>query len=155
MQISARVDYGVRALLVLTEHFYRDSKSVLKIELIAREQEIPMKFLESILIELKHSDIVTSVRGKEGGYRLSQLPSDVSIADVMRSLEGPLAAVRSERPESTEYEGVAEHLKDVWVATRAALRHVLEAISLEDVYRGKLPKHVETLLADKDAWVRR
>jgi Rrf2 family protein len=155
MQISARVDYGVRALLVLTEHFYRDSKSVLKIELIAREQEIPMKFLESILIALKHSDIVTSVRGKEGGYRLSQLPSDVSIADVMRSLEGPLAAVRSERPESTEYEGVAEHLKDVWVATRAALRHVLEAISLEDVYRGKLPKHVETLLADKDAWVRR
>lgn len=155
MQISARVDYGVRALLVLTEHFYQDSKSVLKIELIAKEQEIPMKFLESILIALKHSDIVTSVRGKEGGYRLSQLPSEVSIADVMRSLEGPLAAVRSERPESTEYEGVAEHLKDVWVATRAALRHVLEAISLEDVYRGKLPKHVETLLADKDAWVRR
>ena len=155
MQISARVDYGVRALLVLTEHFFYDSKSVLKIESIAKDQEIPMKFLESILIALKHSDIVTSVRGKEGGYRLSQLPSDVSIADVMRSLEGPLAAVRSERPESTEYEGVAEHLKDVWVATRAALRNVLESISLEDVYRGKLPKHVETLLADKDAWVRR
>lgn len=155
MQISARVDYGVRALLVLTDHFHQDGKSVLKIELIANEQDIPMKFLESILIALKHSDIVTSVRGKEGGYRLSQQPHDVSIADVMRSLEGPLAAVRSERPESTEYEGVAEHLKDVWVATRAALRNVLESISLEDVYRGKLPKHVETLLADKDAWVRR
>lgn len=155
MQISARVDYGVRALLVLTEQHHIDAKCVMKIESIATSQDIPLKFLESILIALKHSDIVTSVRGKEGGYRLSQLPSDVSIADVMRSLEGPLAAVRSERPESTEYEGVAEHLKDVWVATRAALRHVLEAISLEDVYRGKLPKHVETLLADKDAWVRR
>ena len=155
MQISARVDYGVRALLVLTEHFFHYSKRVLTIESLAKDQEIPLKFLESILIALKHSDIVTSVRGKEGGYRLSQLPSDVSIADVMRSLEGPLAAVRSERPESTEYEGVAEHLKDVWVATRAALRNVLESISLEDVYRGKLPKHVETLLADKDAWVRR
>jgi Rrf2 family protein len=155
MQISARVDYGVRALLVLTEQYYLDRKSVLKIESIATAQDIPLKFLESILVALKRSDIVTSVRGKDGGYRLSQLPGDISIADVMRSLEGPLAAVRSERPESTEYEGVAQNLKEVWVATRAALRNVLEAISLDDVYKGKLPSHVKKLLADKDAWVRR
>lgn len=155
MQISARVDYGVRALLVLTDQHHLDEKSVLKIESIATMQDIPLKFLESILIVLKRADIVTSVRGKEGGYRLAQTPDAVSIADVMRALEGPLAAVRSERPESTEYEGVAEHLKEVWVATRAALRSVLEAISLEDVYRGELPKHVTKMLSDKDAWVRR
>ena len=96
-----------------------------------------------------------SQRGAEGGYRLDRDPSEITIADVVRALDGPLAAVRGNRPEDVEYAGASEHLRDVWIAVRAAMRHVLEGISLEDVATNRLPSDVAELLAEPGAWQRR
>jgi Rrf2 family protein len=122
---------------------------------IATAQQIPIKFLEGILRQLRQAGIVASQRGAEGGYRLDRNPAEVSIADVVRALDGPLAAVRGMRPEDIEYPGAAEHLREVWMAVRASMRHVLENISLDDVATGKLPTDVSELLAEPGAWQRR
>jgi Rrf2 family protein len=122
---------------------------------IATAQQIPIKFLEGILRQLRQAGIVASQRGAEGGYRLDRNPAEVSIADVVRALDGPLAAVRGMRPEDIEYPGAAEHLREVWIAVRASMRHVLENISLDDVATGKLPTDVSELLAEPGAWQRR
>ena len=155
MHISAKADYGMRALLELAAAYEQDPRRLVKGEAIARAQDVPLKFLEGILRQLRQSGIVASQRGAEGGYRLDRRPDAVSIADVVRALDGPLAAVRGERPEDVSYSGAAEHLREVWVAVRVAMRHVLETITLADVASGHLPDEIGPLLAEPGAWRRR
>jgi Rrf2 family protein len=150
MQISAKVDYGVRALLVLAT-----SPEPMTAEAIAADQKIPSKFLGVILNDLRRAGILISHRGREAGYTLARTAAEISLADVIRALEGPLAQVRGVRPESAKYEGVAKHLQEVWVALRASLRGVLEHTNLEDVVKGDFPPEVAQLVAAPDAWVGR
>jgi Rrf2 family protein len=147
--ISAKVDYAVRALCTLAD---ADGRSVTA-ESLATAQGLPPKFLESILNDLRRAGLLLSQRGAEGGYRLSKPAKEISIADVIRPLDGPLAEVRGLRPEAASYEGSAEHLRDVWVAVRASLRQVLEQVSIADVVAGELPRGVRKLTADPDAWL--
>ena len=150
MQISAKVDYGVRALLVLAT-----SSEPMTVDAIAADQQIPSKFLGVILNDLRRAGILVSHRGREAGYNLGRPPSEVTVADVIRALEGPLAQVRGLRPETVRYEGAAQHLQDVWIALRASLRGVLEGISLENIAKGDLPPEVAELVAAPGAWVAR
>lgn len=154
MHISARVDYAMRALAELTIAQATTDRWV-KAESLARAQGIPMKFLEGILRDLRQAGIVVSQRGAEGGYRLGRAPEGISVADVIRALDGPLAAVRGRPPEETSYAGAAEHLQAIWIATRAALREVLEQVSLADVVSGSLPDPLAGLLDAPGAWKRR
>ena len=155
MHVSAKADYGMRALLELAVAYESDPTQLSKGDAIAKAQRIPLKFLEGILRQLRQAGIVSSQRGAEGGYRLDRSPSDVSIADVVRALDGPLAAVRGQRPEDLDYQGASEHLREVWIAVRASMRQVLEHISLADVASGALPSEVLGLLAEPGAWKRR
>ncbi len=151
MHISAKVEYAVRALLVLTA---ADGGPLSGVAL-ASAQELPPKFLDGILAELRRSNIIVSQRGSEGGYRLARDASSIALADIIRAIDGPLAAVRGEHPEVTTYEGAAKNLQDVWIAVRATLRSVLETTTLADVVSGKLPVNVKRLVADPDAWISR
>ncbi len=155
MHVSAKADYGVRALLELTVAHQESPTRLVKGEAISTAQDIPLKFLEGILRQLRQAGIVASQRGAEGGYRLDRDPASVSIADVVRALDGPLAAVRGQRPEYLEYSGASEHLQEVWIAVRASMRHVLENITLVDVASGTLPADVAGLLGEPGAWQRR
>lgn len=155
MHVSAKADYGMRALLVLTASHREDPARLVKGEAIAQAQGIPMKFLEGILRQLRQTGIVASQRGAEGGYRLDRDPGQVTIADVVRALDGPLAAVRGQRPEDLDYSGESEHLREVWVAVRGAMRHVLEGLTLADVAEGDFSPEVSALLAEPGAWQRR
>jgi Rrf2 family protein len=151
MRTTAKVDYAIRAAVELAAA----GDGQVKAERIAQAQAIPLKFLENILLDLKRAGIVQSQRGPEGGYRLALPADEVSLADVIRAVEGPLANVRGISPDQLEYEGAAERLREVWVAVRASLRAVLEHVTLADVARGELPAHVEELTRDPDAWARR
>jgi Rrf2 family protein len=124
-------------------------------EELARRQDIPAKFLENILADLRRSGIVASQRGADGGYRLARPATDVTVADIIRAVEGPLADVHGMPPETVTYTGAAAALQQVWVATRAALRSILEHVSVADVVAGRLPPVGEAALADPDAWARR
>ncbi|HEV8025156.1 MAG TPA: Rrf2 family transcriptional regulator [Candidatus Nanopelagicales bacterium] len=155
MHVSARVDYGTRALMELTDAWEIDPRGWTKGDAIAAAQDIPVKFLEGILRQLRQAGIVASQRGAVGGYRLDRAPADISIADVVRALDGPLAAVRDLRPEDVHYEGTSAHLREVWVALRAAMREVLEHTSLADIRTGQFPASVRTYLSDPQAWHRR
>ena len=154
MRVSAKADYAVRAAVERAAHA-NDSNSPLMGERIADAQGIPLKFLENILVDLRVAGLVNSRRGPDGGYWLAQPAGDVSIADVFRAAEGPLASVRGEKPEDLDYAGNAETLRDVWVALRASLRDVLEHVTLADVAAGKLPKGVTSLTREPGAWERR
>jgi Rrf2 family protein len=147
MHIPAKVDYGMRALLELA---LADGPATG--ESLAAAQGLPPKFLAAILTDLRRSGLVSSQRGIEGGYRLSRPAASITVAEVMRALDGPLAEVRGLRPEMANYEGAAAHLQDVWVATRASLRSVLESVSLEDVVKGKLPAPIARMVANPDSW---
>ena len=148
MQISARGDYAVRAALSLAAAY----PSLLSTQTIAAEQDMPRKFLEAILSDLRRAGIVRAQRGAEGGYVLAQSPREVTVGAVLRAVEGPLAGVRGLRPEETHYDGVAQHLPGFWVAVRASLRRVVDEVSLADVVNGRLPAHVRRLTALPDAW---
>ena len=147
MHIPAKADYGVRALLVLAESGEPETA-----ERLAAVQDLPARFLGAILNDLRRAGLVVSQRGSEGGYRLSRPASEISLAEVIRALVGPLAEIRGQRPEVTEYEGAAENLQDVWVAVRSALRGVLEHVTLEQVATGSLPENVVALTKNPDAW---
>jgi Rrf2 family protein len=149
MYISAQADYAMRALLALAGS---PSDQPVKADELARTQELPVGFLENILGRLRRVGFVRSARGAEGGYRLARPASEISVADVVRALEGPLAEVRGMRPEMLSYQPPAEHLQDVWIATRAALRMVLEQVTLKDILEGRLPPEVSKLAADPEAW---
>jgi Rrf2 family protein len=150
VRISAKADYAVRASLELAA-----AGGPVKGDALAEAQGIPLKFLENILIELRHGGLVRSQRGPDGGYWLAKPAEDISVADVIRAVEGPLASVRGESPEELEYAGAAERLQDVWIALRSNLRAVLETVTLADVVGDKLPKDVERLTKVPEAWIRR
>ena len=150
MRISAKVDYAVRALCELAAH---TGEAPLKAEEIARAQEIPLSFLENILVDLRRAGFVRSQRGQVGGYRMAVPASSIKVADVIRAVEGPLADVRGVRPESLAFHGSATALKDVWLATRVGLRRVLERVTIEDIVSGAIPSEVRALLDDPDALV--
>jgi Rrf2 family protein len=153
VRITAKADYAVRAAVELAAA--PDGDRPVKGETIATRQAIPQKFLENILSDMRQAGLVKSQRGVEGGYRLAKDPNDISVADVIRAVEGPLASVRGEAPEDVEYGGAAEPLQDVWIAVRAALRGVVEHVSLADLAAGKTPSRVAKLAGDPDARARR
>lgn len=130
MRVSAKVDYALRALLELAS---AEPGRPVTAERLATAQAIPPKFLENILLELRRAEIVASQRGVEGGYRLARPASEISVADVVRSLEGPIASVRGVRPEEVEYTGPAQSLQPLWVELRASMREVLEGTTLADL----------------------
>lgn len=148
MRVSAKTDYAVRAAAELAAN----PDGPVKGERLADSQDIPLQFLEHILLDLKHAGIVRARRGAKGGYWLAKPGDEVSIADVIRAVEGPIANVQSAPPESITYRGNAEHLQTVWIALRANLRAVLESVTLNDLISGKLPKDVQDLADEKDAW---
>jgi Rrf2 family protein len=152
VRTTAKADYAVRAAVELASVGTGDP---VKAEDIAEAQSIPLNFLENILAELRRAGIVESRRGAAGGYLLARPPEEISLADVIRAVEGPLANVRGMSPDTLEYEGSAERLRDVWVALRANVRAVLEQVTLADVAKGELPPHVVELTQAADAWVRR
>ncbi len=149
MHISARADYAMRALLTLAA----SDEALVKGETLTSTQGLPRKFLEQILTELRRAGVVASQRGAEGGYRLARPADRITLADVMRAVDGPLAEVRGLRPEDTVYAGAAEHLQEVWVAVRASLRVVLESVTLADVVAGKFSGPIERLTNNPAAWV--
>src|SRR5438128_11243790 len=144
MRLSAKADYALRAAVELAAH----GDGHVKAEALARAQSVPLRFLEHILLDLKHAGLVASQRGAEGGYWLARPPAEISLADVIRAVEGPLANVRGVRPEELTYEGTAEPLRDVFVALRANVRAILEAVTLADVASGELPEVVRELVRD-------
>lgn len=154
VDISARTDYAVRAMLILAEAQAAESGPV-SVDSLAQRQSLPRKFLEEIVADLRTAGLVTSTRGARGGYALSRPATDTVLGDVFRAVDGPLAEVRGLRPHETAYDGVATHLPTVWVAVRAALRAVLDTTSLADVLSGELPEPVRELTANPDAWTNR
>lgn len=152
MRISAKVDYAVRAAVELAAA--QDERPV-KAERIAAAQSIPLNFLENILGELRHAGVVRSHRGAEGGFRLARPAAEITVADIIRAVEGPLASIRGGPPEHAEYSGTAEPLLRVWIAVRANLRRVVENVTLLDLASGHLPPAIDQLAADPEAWITR
>ena len=148
MKVTAKADYAVRAVLELAA---ADGELV-KADRIAAAQGIPRHFLDNILTDLRRAGIVATPRGAEGGSRLARPAKLITLADVMRAIEGPLAAVRDMRPETLSYDGPAERLPEVWIAVRASLRGVLEKVTVADVASGNLPRHIVKLADDPEAW---
>jgi Rrf2 family protein len=151
MRISAKVDYAVRAAIELAAA----GGEPIKGEQIAEAQEIPLKFLENILGELKHTGIVASRRGAQGGYWLAKPADKVSLADIVRAVEGPLATVRGQGPESLDYKGEAKPLQNVWIAVRANLRAIMDETTLADLVGTELPEAVRELSEPAEAWSQR
>jgi Rrf2 family protein len=149
MRISAKADYAVRAVAELAA---ANGEKPVKAERVATAQSIPLNFLENILGELRHAGIVRSQRGAEGGFRLAKPAEQVTVADVIRAVEGPLASVRGGPPEDAAYAGAAASLPTVWIAVRVNLRGVLETVTIADIAGSALPSSI-TKLADKPgAW---
>jgi Rrf2 family protein len=151
VRVSAKVDYAVRAAAELAAA----GEGPVKGERLAEAQDIPLQFLEHILLEMKHAGIVRARRGAKGGYWLARPADDITIAEIVRAVEGPIAHVQSSPPESIEYRGNAKHLQEVWIAVRASLRQVVEQVTLADLVSGELPPVVEHLTGSPDAWVAR
>jgi Rrf2 family protein len=149
VNVSAKVDYAIRALVTLAA----EGGGPIKAEALAKAQQIPINFLENILGDLRRAGVVATQRGQEGGYRLARPAKEISLADIIRPLDGPLAAVRGVRPEALEYVEPTEYLQQVWIAVRANLRSVLESVTLADVAGGKLPRRIQKLVEDDDAWL--
>ena len=149
MHISAKADYAVRAMLVMAAD--TDGKPI-KGETIAKSQGMPVKFVENTLVELRRTGLVASQRGTAGGFKLGKPANRITVADIVRAVDGPLAEVRGARPEVTNYEGPAEHLQDVWIAVRASLRSVLEHVTLADIVNDKIPRRIVKLTENPDAW---
>jgi Rrf2 family protein len=152
VRISAKADYAVRAALELAA---APNGEPVKGDRIAAAQGIPLQFLEHILLELKHASLIEARRGARGGYWLARDPREVTVADVIRAVEGPLANIHEHAPEELHYAGAAERVRDVWVAVRAALRSVLENVTLAELSRGELPWRIDAILGDPEAWMKR
>jgi Rrf2 family protein len=151
VQISAKADYAVRALTELAAQ----GGGPVKGERLASAQQIPPKFLEAILAQLRQAGLLQSRRGADGGYWLARAPAEICLADIIRAVDGPLASVRGQRPETVTYEGAARRLTEVWIALRASLRTVLEVVTLQDLLTGQLPPDVRALAADPTARITR
>jgi Rrf2 family protein len=151
VEISAKSDYAVRALLELAAK----APNLVKIDVIVGDQQLPRKFVEAILGDLRRAGIVRSMRGADGGYALARPATEISLGAVIRAVDGPLAEVRGLRPDEMNYTGLAEHLPGLWIAVRAALRKVLDETSLQQLLTGKMPPHVRKMIEDPSSWTRR
>jgi Rrf2 family protein len=149
MHVTAKADYAIRAVIELAAG---SEDAPRKVDEVAQAQDIPVSFLENILTQLRSAGIVRSQRGPEGGYWLAQPADRLSLATVIRAVEGPLVGVRGRRPEEVSYNGSAESLQEVWLALRANLRKVLEHVTVADVAAGKLPKRIVALTRQEEAW---
>jgi len=149
MRVSAKSDYALRALIEMAA---REDGRAVSAEELGRVQDIPHGFLQAILADLRKSGIVLSQRGQSGGWRMAREARDVSVADVIRAVDGPLVSVYGLRPESVSYAGSAEVLQHVWIAARRSLREVFEQVSIQQLADGKLPDAVTARTADEDAW---
>jgi Rrf2 family protein len=150
MRISAKTDYAIRAVVEMAAD--TPDGGLVKAETVAEAQRIPLRFLLAILNELRHAGIVDSRRGSDGGYRLARPPAEVTIADIIRAIDGPLANVAGTRPEALALQGSAAPLREVWVSLRSSIRAVLEHVTVADVVAGRLPADVVGLASDYDAW---
>lgn len=148
MRLSARVDYALRAMAELAA-----ARAPRTVDQLSSAQNLPCKYLETILGELRRGGLLRSQRGPDGGYRLARAAEEISIADIIRALDGELANVRGNRPEDLDYVGAAAPLQEVWIALRASERAILEAVSLAHVAAGELPKPVTALVANPSAWI--
>jgi Rrf2 family protein len=148
VQISARGDYAVRAALGLAAAY----PAVISTHALAEAQAMPRKFLEAVLADLRRAGLVRGQRGAEGGYTLARPPDEITVGAVLRAVDGPLAGVRGVRPEDAVYDGTAVHLQQLWVAVRAAVRRVLDEVTLADLIKGRLPTHIRRLVATPEAW---
>ena len=153
MRISAKTDYAIRAVVEMAAA--GEDGYLVKADAVADAQRIPARFLLSILNELRHAGIVDSRRGAEGGYRLARPADTITIADVIRAIDGPLANVAGTRPDALELTGSAAPLRDVWVSLRSSIRDVLEHVTVADVVSGELPAEVRERTRDQDAWAPR
>jgi Rrf2 family protein len=151
VQISAKTDYAIRALLSLAAR----EPELVKVDTVVSDQGMPRKFVEAILGDLRRAGLVRSQRGADGGYALAKPAREITLGSVIRAVDGPLAEVRGRRPDQTTYTGVAEHLPHVWVAVRASLRRVLDETTLAQVLSGSLPPHVKRMTEAPDAWLPR
>ena len=155
MRITAKVDYAVRAAIELARAAPADGGRPVPVkgQHLATSQGIPVKFLENILAELKRSGIVASLRGADGGYWLARPAGQVSVADIIRAVEGPLADVRGVRPDQLDLGDDLTALQRMWIALRANLRAVLEQVTLDDLRNGTLPPAVDALADVPEAWL--
>jgi Rrf2 family protein len=151
MRVSAKTDYALRAAVELAAA--AGDGTPVKGERLATSQSIPLRFLENILLQMRHAGLIESRRGADGGYKLAKPPEEITLADVIRAIDGPLAGVSGRRPETLDFKGKSEPLREVWVAVRASLRSVLEQVTLADVAAGELPASVRALTESPDAWV--
>lgn len=148
MHLTATADYALRAVIEIAEAHPEHITA----QQISETQDIPLKFIENILATLKRAGVVNAKRGVEGGYWLARPASSITLADIIRAVEGPLANVRGTRPEHVKYHGAARPLRDVWVALRVNLRSVLEAVTVEHIVTGKLPTTISKLTRRREAW---
>jgi Rrf2 family protein len=150
MRISAKADYAIRAMLELA---LADAAVVLTCDEIGAAQGVPPKFLRNVIMhDLRRAGLVASTRGPEGGYRLARAATAISLADIMRAVDGPLATVQDQAPQDVHYSGTAEVLQPVWIAVRASLRNVLDNVHLGHLAAGQLPRKITKLLDDPAAW---
>lgn len=149
MRVSTKADYALRALIEIAS---RETTTAVSAEEIGRVQDIPHGFLQAIMADLRRAGVVVSQRGQSGGWRLARTAADVSVADVIRAVDGPLVSVYGLRPESVSYQDSARVLQRVWIAARSSLREVFEGVSVQDLADGRLPDPVEARTQDEDAW---
>lgn len=151
MHVTAKSDYAIRALLVLAAA----EPELVKIDVVVKEGDLPRKFVEAILSDLRRASLVRSQRGADGGYALARPATEISLGSIIRAVDGPLAEVRGSRPDQGMYDGAAEPLAQVWIAVRSSLRSVLDETTLAHVLSGRLPRHVQKLTEGDDAWLPR
>ena len=149
MRVSAKADYALRALIEIAVH---ENGTAVSAEQLGRRQDIPRNFLQAILADLRRADIVMSQRGQAGGWRLARTPDTVTVADVIRAVDGPLVSVYGLRPEAVSYNESAQELQHVWIAARSALREVFERVTIESLASKRLPDEVAALTKDEEAW---
>jgi Rrf2 family protein len=149
VRVSAKSDYALRALIELAS---REDGSPVSAEELGKLQEIPHGFLQAILADLRRADVVMSQRGQAGGWRMARDPADVSVADVIRAVDGPLVSVYGLRPEAVSYNESADVLQHVWIAARSSLRDVFEQVSIRALADGRLPAAVTSRTRSEDAW---
>ncbi len=147
MQVTAKVDYAVRATLELAA-----SDGGRLTRELAAAQGIPRRYLEAVLAQLRQAGIVVGQRGTSGGYTLGRPADEITIAEIARAVDGPLALIQGLRPENVTYQGNSENLAGLWVGLRAAMRSVMESVTLDDVLKGDLPEEVQSLIAEPDSW---
>jgi Rrf2 family protein len=153
VRVSAKADYAVRAMIELAAE--GDESSPVKGDQVAEAQAIPLRFLENILAELRHAGLVHSRRGADGGYWLAKPADDVTLAEIIRAVEGPLATVRGAPPDELVFAGDARPLQEVWIALRANIRQILESVTVADVVAGELPEPVRAIANHPDVWLPR